>query len=298
MLKHCLFLAGLALVAGLQLRAQIVSEALLSFPARTEYMEYDNLASLRTLPSYNALRDRFAGKPLEEAKTVLGQLGIPEDQVRELVSGSSPGAFYGLVAGTFSEQAVAKAAKRKGIVKVLDSDIYCPGKSDCVVFLEDSIAAFGPFEQLKEMLGVRQGFAPRLSSNKNIAALFNNTDTHAPVRGVVYGSQLNGAISDVLQDFSGWKRDWSSLSSNVTALGYGVRFDRVAHVSATMQCASKTAAALLVQGLHALNGFQSVVNSSSQNSGAPFRNMQVSSSGSDVDLKADTDIPSASAAGH
>ena len=267
--------AVIALLASGNLRADLISEALFSFPSQTGYVEYDNLASLRTLADYNALRQRFSGKSLEDAKATLAHLGIEENQVLEIVSASNSTAFFGLVAGTFSGRSK----------KITERHIICPAGGTCVVFLEDSLAAFGAVAELKEILETRQGVKTRLSANRDIASLLNNTDSTAPVRGVVFGGQLAGNISDMLRDWSGWNRDWSTFSANIKAMGYGLKFDSKAHVSAKLECASKTTAVLLVQTLSALGSLQSMTP-------ANIQNLNVSSSGALIDLKLDTAIPS------
>lgn len=282
--NRTLLLTFLVVSFGKCLSAQVISEALLSFPTQTEYVEYDNLAMLRTLPSYPALRERFSGKPLDDAKAALAKLGIPEDQVREIVSGSSATAFYGLAGGTFSGDAVARSANAKNSTKLLESRAFCPGGQTCVVFLENSIAAFGTLSQLKELLEVRQGFATSLNSNRNVVSLLNGTDSHAPVRGVVFGGQLKNAISDMLKDSIGWNKDWSGLSSNVSSIGYSVKFDAKSHVVAKLECTSRTAASVLVQMLSAVGSLES-------SSDGSFQNLQVSSSGNIIDFKADSALP-------
>ena len=208
-----------ALAGCLSSSAEIIPEALLSFPSQTSYVEYDNLQSLRTLKNYSVLRQRFTGKPLEEAKAALARLDIQEDQVHEIVSGTSPTAFYGLVSGIFSGQAAAAVGKRKGFaVKILESQAYCPGGQSCVVFLENSLAAFGTPAELKRMLEARQGFTTRLSSNRDVVSLLNNTEWQAPVRGAMFGGELNIAIAGLLKDWTGWNRDWSALAANMKAL--------------------------------------------------------------------------------
>lgn len=64
--------------AGQILYVDIISRALFSFPAQTGYVEYENLASLRILGNYD-LPQRFSGKPLQDVKIALSQLGIQED---------------------------------------------------------------------------------------------------------------------------------------------------------------------------------------------------------------------------
>ena len=63
--------------------------------------------------NYAALRQRFSGKPLDEAKATLAKLGIEESQVHEVVLGISSTTFYGVVSGTFSQSQAAKTAQKK-----------------------------------------------------------------------------------------------------------------------------------------------------------------------------------------
>jgi hypothetical protein len=286
-------LSGLLLCAGSGLRAQIVSDAMLTFPAQTEMVEYDNLAALRALPNYDTLRQRFSGKPLEQVKAALSKLGIPENQVTEIVVGSSPGAFYGLAGGTFNGSVVAKSAVKKGIlpVKVDENQLFCPTGTVCLVFLEESVVAFGTSGQLKKMLESRQGVTARLGSRGSLVYLMNKTDSRAPVRGVSSGSQLEASIKDALQDQSGMNIDWSQLSSNINAFGYSVSLDSIAHVTATLECKSQTTAVLLRQMLSALGGLQSMAAHAGKDAASmPFQNMQVSSSGNIIDLKMDAPV--------
>jgi hypothetical protein len=260
--------------------AEIISQALLSFPAQTQYLEYDNIARLRNLPDYPALRQRFSGKPLEDARIALRQLGIREDQVEEVVSGSSSSAFYVLVAGTFSE---ASARRHGAPVKLLDTHAYCPGETSCIVFVEDSLAAFGTLSELKDIVQAHAGIISRVSANRNAVTLMNDTDRRAPVRGILFGGQLSSSVSDMLKESLGWNRDWSGLSSNVSAIGYSVQFDTKTHVSATLDCTSRTSAAVLVQMLNALSALQPA--------SMPLQNLRVSANGNVIDLKADTPLP-------
>jgi hypothetical protein len=286
----------LALLTAQGLRAEIVSAAMLSFPAKTEAVEYDNLYELRRLPNYATLRQRFTGKPLEDAKAALARLEIHENDVHEIVMGTSPTAFFGLVSGTFSGSVAAKTAKKKGIwPHLIDAEkAYCPkGMTNCVVFLEDSLAAFGTLNQLKAILDARLGTVARLSSNKSMSYLMGATQARSPVRGAVYGSQLNTVISDALQTESGLNIDWTTFATNISAFGYSVNMDTKAHVIAKLQCKSPTTAAVLRQMLGALSGMQSVATKVGKDpSSMPFQNMEVSVSGNLVDLSMDTPLPS------
>ncbi len=81
-----LFLVSLSPFA----HAGIVGDALFSFPAQTEYLEYDNLVALRKLPNYNTLRKEFSGKPLEEARIVLASSAFQRTRYKKLSAGRVP----------------------------------------------------------------------------------------------------------------------------------------------------------------------------------------------------------------
>ncbi len=273
----------LLLLAAGCLQAEIVSQALLAFPAKTEAIEYDNLYELRRLPNYSSLRQRFAGKQLNDAKAALAKLGVTETQVHEVVMGTSPTAFYGLVAGTFSGAQAAKSAQKSGIWPSIygSEKIFCPRGTSCVLFLEDSLAAFGPLSQLKIIMETRLGITPSISSNATVSSLMSTTQSRFPVRGVVYGSQLNSVISDALQDESGLHIDWSQFTSNISAFSYSVSMDTKAHVVAKMLCKSAVTAGVLRQMLGALGTVGATT----------FQNLEVSTAGDLVDLKMDTPLP-------
>jgi hypothetical protein len=273
---------------SLALHAQIISEALSAFPTQTESVEYDNLALLRALPNYDALRQQFSGKPLEHAKAALAKLGIPESEVSELVIGASPGTLYGLLGGTFNGSLAAKVAGKKGILplRLEDSQMFCPGVGTCLVFFEDDLAAFGTPGELKTMLQARQGFIASLSLNGVLVRLLNNTDSLAPVRGVASGSQLDAALTSELRDKLGTQMAWTQFSSGISVFAYSVTLDARAHVAALLECKSPLSAALLKQMLSMLANLQAIAPAS-----LPFQNLQVSTSDNLIDLKMDTTMP-------
>ena len=274
-----------------QLRAQILAEALSDFPPQTELLEYDNLAQLRALPNYDALKQRFTGKQLERLKTALTKIDLPESAVDEIVMASSPAGFYGLISGTFSGAAITQNAVTKGcaFLTVEDNKILCPTAEMSVLFLTKSLAAFGTSAEIKRMLEARRGAAPRFSTNLSLVHLLNQTERDAPVRGVSSGSQLTASLVDAMQGGSSLDIDWSRLASNISAFGYSVKLDSKAHVAATLQCKSPATAAILRQTLGALSALQSVA--AKAGASAPFENLQLSSSGIFIGLQMDTPLP-------
>lgn len=258
------------------LHAGILAEALFSFPADTEYVEYDNLASLRTMPEYNKLRQRFAGKSLEEAASVLSQLGIPESQLLEIVNASDANASFGLISGSFSSRSFRKSAAAQRYASTLvETQMFCAGRQTCVVFLEDSLAAFGSPAQLKSILSARAGTVNRLSSKPDAIGLLNTGAEGALVRGMLVGLQVQTGVKSML-------RAWDSrpipadFLANVTGVGYSVAFDSKAHVTATVECSSTSAASLFAQ---AISLFAKLTTT------APFEDIEVSSAANRIYLK-------------
>lgn len=268
-------------IAAPLLRAGIVEEALFSFPANTEYLEYDNLAALRKLPEYKQLREKYSNKSDQEAVALLRQLGVAEAQVREVMNASDAKQQFGLLSGSFGSRVLSKrAASRQYASTALGNQIFCVGGETCLVFLQDSLAAFGsPFE-LERILQVRRGVVSRLSSNVEVLRLLNANSTAAPVRGVLVGSQLQSGIASVVPAWTNSKASAAELTSRITGVGYSVVFDNKAHVSATIDCSSTAAAFLITETVSAL---------AKLGMGAPFQNVELSNSANRVYLKAAAD---------
>ncbi len=287
-----LFAACYAAILSASLDAGILGDALISFPGQTEYVEIDNLAALRGLPYYATLRGDFAGESLKEAQTVLRQLGISETQVEGIVTGSNAHATYGLATGTFSSKSPTVQSRLKRYsVKLLDTQMYCVGRATCVLFMEDWMAAFGRPDSLKTMLLTRQGVLPRLSTNAEAVRLLETGDKSAPVRGILFGSQLQSALSDTLEQWFGKRIQSVKLPATVTAVGYNVTFGTTVRLQATLQCTSDSAAALLAQTLNALSSLQSLAGPALSSDGFAFERAKASSSGSRVHLEADSQAP-------
>jgi hypothetical protein len=284
------FLMSLAAVKVLG--ADLISEAILSFPAQTDYVEYDNLNSLRTLPQYGTLRERFSGKILEEAKTTLAQLGIEETQVQEVVTGANSNRFFGLATGTFSGRAAARTSTAKRLASpLLRTEAFCSRRGTCVVFLEDSLVAFGSLTSLKEVLEAEEGISARFSSNADGASLLTNTERRSPVRGVLLGNQTKNAIADFFPGWNSWKKYLPQFSNDVQSVGYSVDLDSKAHVKATLRCSSVSSAAMLARLLGAFSSLNAVAQPLMNSSGtAPFQLQQVSSVSATIYLQVDCAI--------
>lgn len=131
-----------------------------------------------------------------------------------------------------------------------------------MTFLEDWMIAFGTTESLKSVLLARQGVVTALSGNIEAVRLFETEDKAAPVRGVLFGTDLQSALSNTFQQWFGKLVQSVRFPADISGVGYSVTFGTTAHLRATLQCSSRNGAAFLAQTLNALSLLQSMTASS------------------------------------
>lgn len=280
------------LLAARALNSEVISQAIVALPASTESIEYEDLASLRKLPTYKILSNQFGGGVLQLVRMATSTLGIEEEQVTELILASGASGRCGLFGGTFTGSVVTKRAVTKGIPHIVNDGrtMFCPAGGLCILFLEDTVGAFGNPEQLLGMLESRQGGASSLRSNKALVDRMSETDRRAPVRGAAQGDKLRATLAEAFHARASYL-NWPQYSEYVSSFGYSVNFGAVAHVSASLECKTKGQAAVFAQMLSALVGLQRVASQTgSAESAAPFQNIQLSSSDRIIHLKMDTPL--------
>ncbi len=170
--------------------------------------------------------------------------------------------------------------------------MYCVGRATCVLFLEDSLVAFGTPDSLKIMLLARQGVLTRLSTNAEAVRLLETGDKTAPVRGIILGAQLQSALSSSLGQWFGKSAQSIKLPVTVIEIGYHVMFGTRVHLEATLQCTSNAAAALLAQTLNALSSLQSMT-APAVGDGFALNRAKAWSVGSSLHLEASGQAPDA-----
>ena len=273
---------------------EILREALGSFPTQTVRVEYSGLATLRTLPNYVNLRQRFTGPRLAGLETSLAQLGVRESDIDELLLGWQMGAkemdLYGLAVGRFDAQDIAARASALTLssTTVAGLPVYClqaSGAGTCVVALQDTLGAFGTLATLTAMLEARNGGAPSLSSDSRFVRLTGEAAKNVPIWGVAIGP----AVEDW---FKGWspvqgnlKMDWGQLMQGIDSLIYTVAATDRVRLDVKLDGATSEAAARARQLLDGLRLAQKLA-WQTQNSGRPnpFENMEVGLEGNRVTL--------------
>jgi hypothetical protein len=294
-MKKAVPIFSLLFVAATVLPAQqLLSEAVAAFPAQTVSLEYDALSKLRTLPSYASMRKQYSGEGLQRAQRDLLLLGISENQLSEVVTGSGPNGFFGLLAGSFHQTAAMKDAVKHGMIPSVldDGPVFCA--KDAVCFLlpsqEDGHALFGNLDQLRAISDVRQGRAASLRSNTTFMNLLNRMEPESPVFGFAPGKEIGDWIGTSIPAAISSHIDLNRLFSTIENFGYSVKVDSKAHVGLNLFCSSEEAGTVLKDTLSAASGLERAAAMAAGSSAMPFDKMVVQSSGRIVAVNLDAAI--------
>jgi hypothetical protein len=299
MVKHVIsmkklfpLIAFFPLLAG-SLHAQLLPEAVLAFPTQTTVLEYDSLSALRALPNYQELRKQYSGGGLQLVQKDLLLLGIPEDQITEVVMAAGPNGFFGLLAGSFRTTAASEAVKQGMTSGILENQpVFCAKDSICFLFpaREGGRVFFGTSAQLRAISDVMQGRAPSLRSNVIFTDLISRMEPHAPVFGVAPGSKIGLWAGDSILKALSARLDLTKIFSSIESFGYSVSLDSNAHVGLSLFCSSEESATVIRTTLTAASGLERAAAVAAGPGSLPFNNMVVTSSGRLVAVKLDAPI--------
>lgn len=220
-------------------------------------------------------------------------LGIPEEQLSEVVTASGPGGFFGLVEGDFEPKSIEKRAAAGPFSRKMlrEERVFCSNKNMCLLLPADNYgqAIFGNFEELREISDVRHAQATALSSNSAYMTLLHKTDTAAPVIGLAPGHEIGEMMKEVAPPALTSKIDLTRWFGSVEAFSYSVRIDNLAHVAVDLLCKSEAESKVLSGVLSAAASLQRVTGVGSSAS-VGVQNISASSSGQIVFLKLDASI--------
>lgn len=312
-------LLGLSGASNVPARAQELSnETVVSFPPDTIRLEFIRLSSIRELPSYAALREKYTSDRLADLQASFAELGIRDADIDQIALAWQPiveakdangepvpvspldldqdGGIIqnrystllgGMAAGRFDWKAIAKNAAEKGIpsMKVDESQAFCVrGKSPaCVIALQDSLGAFGSQKILKDILDARAGRGSNLISAPRMVKLLQDVPRDAAIWGIALGP----GVSDW---FQGWdlsqgtaQLDWKGVFKPVKTLQYSVTVGDKIHLLVKLHCTTSEAAATLAQafrGMRILQGW--MWTKQNPNRPNPVKAMEINSSGDEV----------------
>jgi hypothetical protein len=296
--KTVLLLAFVAGGSALLPAQSLVNEALSSFPAETIRVEYSHPAVLRSLPNYNALRERYEGPRLQELEDSFSKLGIEETDVDELVLGWQAAGqawrFYGLTSGRLDAQTLAGRSGAAGVASVsIDGQTaYCVGAGtdeNCLVMLGPSLGAFGSEASLRAILAARAGAAPGLATNSRFRDRVREAESPNPIWGVATGPAVPDWFRGWMPNQTDLKLDWSQAFKAVEALTYNIDPGDTVRLNVAMDCTTSADAASLRQVFEGLRLFQQLT-WQNQYPGRPnpYKNLQIQAHEKRVSIELDT----------
>ncbi len=272
------------LLMGAPESPDLTAEALRSFPAQITSIEFDDISVHRSF----LIHKRSSGLRQEEALAALAQLNINERQITQIAIASDSTSFYELLRGTFSGNAVTESNQhRPFVIHLQNRQAFCSGTAHCILFLKDSLAAFGSLTSLDQMLDVRRGLLKPLADNRQVVSILHALSANTALQGVLVGDQaIDSAVSETFPHWKEWRALWPRVSGQIRAVGYSVDAGKQLEMKAAVECTSDIAAGVLRRSLDTLNGM-SMLSLSYRNSGSrlPFRLSGASASGSTVVLQ-------------
>jgi hypothetical protein len=284
-------------------RAQgLVEEALKSFPATTLRIEYSNISTLRELPNYDQLHQRYLGPRLRDLEASLGKLGIAESDINEMVMGwenQSQWEFYGLVSGNFDPSNIASQAAAQGITArpVNGKQVFCFASDQsqtCAAALDSSLGVFGTFGSVKKVLTTRAGGTASLEKQASFTKLVQDEEGQdAPIWGVAVGQAVPDWFKSWMPNQGNLKLDWQQAFNSVETLTYSVKPEDQVDLEVRLNCTDSKAASSLGQILQGVKMFQQISwQQQNPNRPNPFQNLQVETDDRQIKLSLTADYQS------
>jgi hypothetical protein len=297
----------LAVFPGTMAAQNVVNEALSAFAPQTLRIEYSSPAKLRKFPNYQNLHQRYVGSRLQALEASLGDLGVREEDIDELVLGWQEGKsemdLYGLASGRFDAKGIADRAAGRGMspTPLAGQQAYClQGGQEgiCVAVLADSLGAFGSLSSLTSLLQTRAGQIPSLSSDERFSRLVGTVNKDAPIWGIAVGIAVGDWFRGWMPAQGNLKLDWARVFEKVNSLVYTVEARDKVNLTLKLDCASQEDAASLRQVLEGLKLAQQLAwQSQNPTRPNPIGSIEVSQSSRQISLLVITDYSELELAG-
>jgi hypothetical protein len=277
----------------------VVNDALAAFVPQTIRIEYSSPAKLRKLPNYQSLHQKYLGPRLQALEGSLGQLGVREEDIDELVLGWQEGKtemdLCGFASGRFDAKGIADRARRlTGIAAtpVGGQEAYClqaGAGGTCVVALSDSLGAFGSLSALTALLETRGGQGPSLRSDERFSRLVGAVNKAAPIWGVAVGPAVGDWFRGWMPAQGNLKLDWARVFEKVDSLVYSVDAGDKLNLNLKLDCVTQEDAASLRQVLEGLKLAQQMAwQNQNPKRPNPFEAMQLSQDSRQILLQVTT----------
>jgi hypothetical protein len=244
----------------------LVREALGRFPHSTSHFEVCDLARMRSLPSYAALRERFMGGDVQQLATSLATLGVRDEDVDRLALGAGPGPqglqLYGVAQGRFDARTIAAGAQAAGIepLRINGFTVYCFGSSTnppCIAILNQARGVFGTRDMVDFMLYATEA-TDSLAKDPAVSAWAARAPADATIWGMATGPAVAEWVRVVMPIPAEGQDSLAPALANVVSIGYEVRAGQKMVLTADLTCTSPESALGLRQSLDTVRLLQQV----------------------------------------
>lgn len=261
-----LLVAALLVAAPAGAADDLVKEALARFPSSTANLEFCNLAKMRPLPAYAALRQRFIAGDMQQMVASLETLGVRDEDVDRLALGAGPVAdrpgleLYGVAQGRFNPSDVASRAKAAGLdpLAVNGYSVYCVGADPaarCFALLDQAHGVFGSRDMVDYMLYSGIG-----TDSLAKVPLFSDRLASPPPDASVWGIATGPAVAEwvkvVMPMPPEAQGSLAPVLADVVSIAYEVRAGQNVALSADLACTTAESASRLRQSLDAARALQ------------------------------------------
>ena len=186
----------------------LANQALATFPADTQQVAYVDLAQLRSLPDYRALRQMLFGRSMALFEQFLRPAGIDmEKDITAAMVGwrgdpTAGSPVFGIAAGSFdvvkAQEFIAQEGLPTAQYQGFTLDAFGQGRSPqdlYFTFLNGGLAAFGARGDLKTLIDDYQGRGKALIANAAFAQWSSSLEGSAPEWGVATGKEALKAVA-------------------------------------------------------------------------------------------------------
>ncbi len=206
-MKRIVVCVVLLLLAGLPAMAtSLGTSARTVIPADIQQIISVDYRALKSSPTALALKARVLPDQLKEFEDSLRGVGIdPNNDVEQLTFASFRAKkqveIIGLAQGTFSTKKILARMKAKKMkpAKYRTSDLWSMPGGQEMTFLDDFTMLFGQKSAVEAALDARDGEAPALASNSNIADMIQAVDS-GPVWSVLDSQGTQNMLHSTLGD--------------------------------------------------------------------------------------------------
>jgi hypothetical protein len=244
----------------------LVREALNRFPRSTSHFEVCDLARMRSLPSYAALRERFMGGDVQQLAASLATLGVRDEDVDRLALGAGPGPqglqLYGVAQGRFDLRTITAGAQAAGIepLRINGFAVYCFGSSTnppCIAILNNARGVFGTRDMVDFMLYATDG-TDLLAKDPAVSARAARAPADATIWGMATGPAVAEWVRIVMPMPAEGQDSLAPALANVVSISYDVRAGQKMVLTADLTCVSVESAVGLRQSLDTVRLLQQV----------------------------------------